>query len=40
MKKINEFIVNEVKREKADIIELFTKVDSESQYFVIKIDSS
>jgi len=40
MKKISEFIINKVKRQEKDIIELFTKVDSESQYFVIKIDKS
>ncbi len=40
MKKIREFIINKVKRPETDTIELFTKVDSESQYFVIKIDKS
>lgn len=40
MKKISEFIINKVKRQEKDIIELFTKVDTESQYFVIKIDTS
>ena len=40
MKKISEFIINKVKRPETDTIELFTKVDSESQYFVIKIDKS
>ena len=29
-----------VKQQEKDIIELFTKVDSESRYFVIKIDKS
>ncbi len=40
MKKISEFIINKVKRQEKDIIELSAKVDSEPQYFVIKIDKS
>lgn len=39
MKKISEFIINKVTREQ-NIIELFTKIDSESQYFLIKINKS
>ncbi len=40
MKQISEFIINKVKRPEKDTIELFTNVDSQSQYFVIKIDKS
>ena len=40
MKKISEFVINKVKRQETDIIELSTEIDSESQHFVIKIDKS
>lgn len=40
MKQISEFIINKVERQEKDVIELFTKVDTESQCFVIKIDTS
>lgn len=40
MKKISEFIINKVKHQEQDIIELFTEIDSTPQCFVIKIDKS
>ena len=40
MKKISEFVINKVKWQETDIIELSVEVDSASQHFVIKIDKS
>lgn len=40
MKQISEFIINKVTRRDEDIIELSANIDSQPQYFEVKIDKS